>query len=209
MARRPLTPVDAEPTSGKGAALAPARSTIRLRALDPRDADALLASQDDVLAREISGGPWDRAALEAFLNRCSRWSGDGPIREFAAVDGMASAGDEDEGEHEDGHGDSDGRLLGGGGLNRLAPGVERGHAAMTYWVLPAHRGTGLGHGIASALVDCARGDHRISQLVLFIAPHNVPSQAVARGIGASPSGPPERHPADPERVVDRWVLDLR
>ena len=179
---------------------------IRLRALDPRDADALLAGQDDALAREISGGPWDRAALEAFLSRCSRWSGDGPIREFAAVDGTASGGDKDGAED----GDGGGRLLGGGGLNRLAPGVERGHAAMTYWVLPAHRGRGLGQKIASALVDCARGDQRISQLVLFIAPHNAPSQAVARrDRGGSPSGPPERHPADPERVVDRWVLDLR
>ena len=160
---------------------------IRLRALDPQDADALLLGQDDALAREISGGRWDRAALVAFLDRCSRWSSDGPIREYAAVDGMAS----------------------GGGLNRLAPGVERGHAAMTYWVLPAHRGKGLGQEIASALVDCARGDQRISQLVLFIAPHNDPSRAVARNIGAAPTGTPERHPADPARVVDRWVLDLR
>ncbi|MGO2584466.1 MAG: GNAT family N-acetyltransferase, partial [Brachybacterium tyrofermentans] len=180
-------------------------SMIRLRALDPQDADALLLGQDDALAREISGGRWDRAALVAFLDRCSRWSSDGPIREYAAVDGMASGGDE----HQDGDGVGGGRLLGGGGLNRLAPGVQRGHAAMTYWVLPAHRGKGLGQEIASALVDCARGDQRISQLVLFIAPHNDPSRAVARNIGAAPTGTPERHPADPARVVDRWVLDLR
>jgi len=201
IARRSPTAVDAEPTIRKGTAHALASSAIRLRALDPQDADALLANQDDALAREISGGRWDRAALDAFLDRCSRWSSDGPIREYAAVDGMASDGDKHEGRGS--------RLLGGGGLNRLAPGVQRGHAAMTYWVLPAHRGKGLGQEIASALVDCARGDQRITQLVLFIAPHNDPSRAVARNIGAAPTGTPERHPADPDRVVDRWVLDLR
>lgn len=174
---------------------------IRLRALEPRDADALLAGQDDALAQEISGGAWDRAALDAFLGRCSRWSEDGPIREYAAVDGEAGTLDGDE--------SPGGRLIGGGGLNRLAPGADRGQAAMTYWVLAAHRGGGQGHGIAAELVGCAREDPRIAQLVLFIAPHNAPSQAVARGIGAAPTGQPVRHPADPERIVDRWVLDLR
>ncbi|WP_193105630.1 GNAT family N-acetyltransferase [Brachybacterium sp. FME24] len=164
---------------------------IRLRALDPADADAILAGQDEALAQEITGRRWDPDALREFLSRCSRWREDGPIREYAALVGH------------------DGPLIGGGGLNRVAPGLEPGQAAMTYWILAPHRGQGHGRSLAAALGDAARADARIDRLVLRIAPHNAPSRAIARGLGALSTGQEERHPSEASRTVERWVLDLR
>lgn len=168
---------------------------IHLERLGPRHADAILAGQDTVLAAEIVGERWSRESLDSFLARAARWQADGPIREFAA---RPEAGT-----------DVGGTLLGGGGLNLLDPGLERGEAALTYWVLAAHRGRGYGHAVAAALTVRARADSRISRLVLRIAPTNSASRALARSIGAQRTGEVERHPADAARTVDRWVLELR
>ncbi|GAA1487744.1 GNAT family N-acetyltransferase [Brachybacterium sacelli] len=163
---------------------------IHLRPLEPSDADGILAGQDELLAEEIVGRPWEPGLLTDFLARCSRWRFDGPIREYAAMVGP------------------DGTLCGGGGLNRMASGLEAGEAAVTYWVLAAQRGRGHGAAIAAELAEAARADARISRLILWIAPHNSASQAIARGLGAESTGREERHPADARRVAVRWFLDL-
>lgn len=172
---------------------------IRLERLGPEHAPALLAGQDAQLAQEIVGERWTRETLDAFLARAARWRPEGPIREFAAVDGRAV----------DGAAAGPAVVLGGGGLHLLDPGLDRGQAALTYWLLARHRGLGAGRTLASALVDRARADARISELVLRIAPTNQASRALARHLGALPTGESERHPADATRTVDRWVLDLR
>lgn len=159
-----------------------------LERLGPRHADAILAGQDAALAAEIVGERWSRENLESFLARAARWRADGPIREYAA--GL------------------DGVLIGGGGLNLLDPGLERGEAALTYWLLAAHRGRDHGHALAAALVDRARAEPRISRLILRIAPANSASRALARSLGAERTGEVERHPTDAARTVDRWVLEL-
>ncbi|PWH07549.1 N-acetyltransferase [Brachybacterium endophyticum] len=160
--------------------------------LESRHAEAILAGQDDALAREVFGRRWERGALIAFLHRVENWTADGPLREFAAED---AAG-----------GGSTGGLVGGGGLHLVGHGLERGQAELTYWVLPPHRGRGLGTEIARSLVAHAAREPRIAEAVLRIAPENHASQAVARALGARCTEPPERHPADVARTVERWVL---
>lgn len=169
---------------------------IRLERLGPDHTAAILAQQDTALAEEIVGESWTAQSLGSFLERAARWRADGPIREYAAMtDGGA--------------GDAPGVLVGGGGLNLLDPGIERGEATLTYWVLAHHRGQGWGHALAAELVARARSEARIARLVLRIAPTNHASRALARRLGAEPTGAMERHPADPARTVERWVLDLR
>lgn len=165
---------------------------IRLERLGPEHAATILAEQDAVLAGEIVGERWTAHSLDDFLERAARWRADGPIREYAATTD-----------------DTAGVLVGGGGLNLLDPGLERGEAALTYWVLARHRGQGWGHALAAEIVERARAEARIARLVLRIAPANHPSRALARGLGAEPTGAIERHPADGARTVERWVLELR
>lgn len=164
-------------------------SGLRLEPLGPQHGLALLAGQDEQLAREIIGGRWEPDALADFLDRAARWRADGPVREYAAL--------------------VDGELVGGGGLHLLAPGLARGEAALNYWVLQGCRGRGLGHAIAALLVAQARADAGIARLVLRIAPGNAGSLAVARGLGAQSTGAVERHPADGRRAVERWELGVR
>ncbi|APX34163.1 GNAT family N-acetyltransferase [Brachybacterium sp. P6-10-X1] len=175
--------------------------TLRLERLGPGHAPAILAGQDDALAEEIIGARWETEMLGEFLERAARWRDEGPIREYAAVlrsppvaGGRLLGG---------------GRLVGGGGLNLMAPGLARGQAALTYWLLAEHRGRRHGFELVRALVDRARSDVRIAQLVLRIAPRNEASRAVARRLGAISAGTRDRHPADASRLADRWVLDLR
>lgn len=181
---------------------------IHLERLGPEHADAILAGQDPELAAEIAGQRWRRERLESFLARSARWRGDGPIREFAAMS-SAAIGPAARGEGVLGDAASRGILLGGGGLNLLDPGLERGEAALTYWILAAYRGRGYGRDLAAALVADARDDARISRLVLRIAPTNGASRALARGVGARETAEQERHPADAARTVRRWILELR
>lgn len=164
--------------------------TVLLSPLGPEHAAELLASQDEALAREVLGGTWEPAALAALCERAARWAPDGPIRELVARD-------------------ETGALVGGGGIHRLGAGLERGECDVSYWVLAAHRGLGLGHAIAGALLDMARTDPRNEAAVLRIAPENVASRAVAGRLGAAPTGGLERHPGDPLRAVERWELTLR
>ncbi|HEX7352187.1 GNAT family N-acetyltransferase [Brachybacterium sp.] len=164
---------------------------IRLERLGQRHGTEILAGQDRDLAAEIIGRPWTEPTLAAFLERCELWHEDGPLQEFAAVDAAS------------------GRLLGGGGLNRLAPGLARGQAALTYWVLASERGRGIGAQIATALRGRARRDPGLRQAVLLIADGNDASRAVARRLGACAGEDLVRHPADGNRYVRRWLLDLR
>ncbi|MFI8776245.1 GNAT family N-acetyltransferase [Brachybacterium paraconglomeratum] len=169
---------------------------IRLERLGPGHAGEILTGQDEALAREIVGRPWDRERLEGFLARCARWREDGPVVEFAALE------------------EASGRLLGGGGLNRLAPGLGPGQVALTYWLLAEARGSGLGAPLAAALADRARDlptwrGMTASEAVLLIAPDNIVSQTVARTLGARPTGALVAHPAGGSRQAERWVLDLR
>lgn len=181
---------------------------IHLERLGPEHADAILSGQDPELAAEIAGERWRRESLEDFLARSARWRADGPIREFAAMSPATKEPAGPRGKAADAA--AGGRiLLGGGGLNLLDPGLERGEAALTYWILAAHRGRGHGRELAAALVARARDDARITRLVLRIAPTNDASHALARSIGAQRRGEVERHPADAARIVERWVLDLR
>lgn len=175
---------------------------IRLEPLAPQHAPPLLAGQDELLAQEIIGRRWERQPLHAFLERTARWRPDGPLREFAALFGDATgdSGDCPQAPHDE--------LVGGGGLALLGAGIERGQGALTYWVLAAHRGQGRGHAIAAALVERARTVPRLHELVLRIDPQNHASQAVARSLGATPTGRTERHPARPSRLVGRWILEL-
>lgn len=173
---------------------------IRLERLGPRHAPDILAGQDAALAEEIVGERWTGASLDAFLARAARWRADGPIREFAAVSGGAADATAEDGR---------GVLVGGGGLRLLDPGLERGEAALTYWVLARHRRRGHGRELMEALVDQARAEERIRRLVLRIAPENAASRALARGLGTRPTGRTERHPAHGARTVERWVLELR
>lgn len=198
---------------------------IRLEKLGPQHAAPILGGQDDLLATEVFGVHWEADALAAFLDRASRWQADGPLREYAAMcDDVEAPGDDVEAEGGAGTGagagaagefaacgarGTGGKLIGGGGLHLLGAGLERGDAALTYWVLAPHRGQGYGTEIATALVDLARTEQRIHQLVLRIAPHNAASAAVARSLGATPTGTTERHPVDGTRFVDRWTLPLR
>ena len=169
------------------------RTMIRLEALGPRHVDAILAGQDPLLAHEIAGRTWDRPSLDAFLARAARWRADGPLREYAAVRREREV-------------DSTGLLVGGGGVALLGAGLDRGQAALTYWVLAAHRGRGHGHEIAAALVRTLHGDTRVREIILRIDPGNSASQAVARRLGARPVGRLEPHPADARRRVERWTL---
>lgn len=153
----------------------------------------MLAGQDEALAQEIVGRHWDPEGLDAFLERAARWRPDGPLREFAAL--------EDAGRDE-------AEMVGGGGLALLGAGLERGQAALTYWALAGHRGRGHGRAVAAALVDHARAEPRIRELVLRIAPGHHASQAVARSLGVRPTGRTEPHPADASRTADRWALHL-
>lgn len=197
---------------------------IRLERLGPRHAEQILAGQDPLLAEEIIGARWTAEGLGDFLARAARWSADGPLREYAAVEVDAPRTGErtGEGAAEGAVGDAASvraaeiapesaprGLFGGGGITLLGPGLERGEASLTYWVLAAHRGHGLGGEIAAALVRAARDEPRIARLVLRIAPTNEASRAVARGLGARPSGRTERHPADAARSVERWLLEVR
>lgn len=177
--------------SRPGAGAGSGQVGLRLLPLGPEHAAAILAGQDAALAREISGAPWTPATLSAFLGRCARWSADGPLREYAALDART------------------GVLLGGGGIARLGPGLDRGEATLSYWLLASHRGRGLGHVVAAALVALAAQDPRIDRLVLRIAPDNSASLAVARRLGAAPTGREEPHPAGGGRRTDRWELTLQ
>lgn len=154
----------------------------------PEHVDAILAGQDAPLAREVAGRAWDRPALAAFAERAARWSPDGPLRELVAIE--------------------DGAVVGGGGIHRLGAGLERGQADLSYWVLARHRGRGLGARIAARLTGLAATDPRVGELVLRIAPGNTASAAVARRLGAVPTGRRERHPADARRTVERWTLPV-
>lgn len=169
---------------------------IRLERLGPGHAEEILTGQDDALVREIIGRPWNRERLEEFLARCARWREDGPVVEFAALE------------------EGSGRLLGGGGLNRLAPGLEPGQVTLTYWLLAGTRGCGLGVPLAKVLADRARDlpagrGTATSEAVLLIAPDNTASQSVARALGARPTGELVPHPAGGTRRAQRWGLDLR
>ena len=163
---------------------------IRLERLGPPHAEEILAGQDEVLAREIIGRPWGRERLEEFLGRCARWREDGPVQEVAAFEGDAAP------------------MVGGGGLQRLAPGLARDQVALTYWLLARARGRGLGVPLAEALVERARRGTTAREAVLLIAPDNAASQAVATTLGARPTGELVRHPADGTRRAERWLLDL-
>lgn len=187
---------------------------IRLDRLGLQHAAPILDGQDDLLTAEVFGVRWKADALAAFLDRATRWQADGPLREYAAVDdgsgairGAGAGGAGPAATH--GGRDPGGELIGGGGLHLVGAGLERGQAALTYWVLSPHRGQGHGSAIATALTDLAREEPRITQLVLRIAPHNAASAAVARSLGATPTGTTERHPADVSCSVDRWTLPLR
>lgn len=164
---------------------------IRLEPLGPAHLEPILEGQDEALAAEIIGRPWDRHGLAEFLGRCARWREDGPIQELAAFEGDA------------------GPMIGGGGLNRLAPGLARDQVALTYWLLAGARGRGLGVTLAKALADRARAAAGVREAVLLIAPENIASLAVARTLGARATGECVRHPADGARRAERWVLDLR
>ena len=163
---------------------------IRLERLGPRHAQEILAGQDALLAGEIIGRPWEPPALAEFLSRCERWREDGPLQEFAAID------------------QATGRFLGGGGVHRIAPGISRGQAVLTYWLLAPARGRGLGTPLAAAIVGRARRDPVLEEAVLLIAPDNTPSQAVARSLGARPTGETVPHPAGGTRRAERWRLAL-
>ena len=164
---------------------------IRLESLGPPHAEEILAGQDESLAREIIGRRWEREQLEEFLGRCASWRKDGPVQELAAFEGDA------------------GRMVGGGGVNRLAPGLARDQVALTYWLLERARGRGFGIPLASAVVERARSVTGAREAVLLISPDNTASQSVARALGARPTGERVRHPADGTRQAERWLLDLQ
>lgn len=162
-----------------------------LEHLGTRHHAAILAGQDELLAEEIIGRAWDAASLAEFLARCEGWREDGPLQEFAALDPCTGA------------------LLGGGGLHRLAPGLTRDQVMLTYWLLVPARGRGLGVPLVEAIVQRARRNPRVAEAVLLIAPENTASQAVARRIGARPTGEGAPHPAGGSRRAERWLLPLR
>ena len=164
---------------------------IRLERLGIAHLEPILERQDTALAREIIGRPWDREGLEEFLGRSGRWREDGPVQELAALEEPA------------------GRMVGGGGLHRLAPGLARGQAALTYWLFSDVRGRGLGVPLAEALVERARAMAGVREAVLLIAPENTASRAVAGALEARPTDELVPHPADGARRAERWVLDLR
>ena len=164
---------------------------IRLERLGPAHREEILAGQDESLAREIIGRRWEREQLEEFLGRCASWRKDGPVQELAAFEGDA------------------GRMVGGGGVNRLAPGLARDQVALTYWLLERARGRGFGIPLASAVVERARSVTGAREAVLLISPDNTASQSVARALGAGPTGEQVRHPADGTRQAERWLLDLQ
>ncbi len=164
--------------------------SIRLVPLGASHASALLAGQDEALVREVFGRRWDAGSLGAFCARVSRWRPDGPLRELVALD-------------------AEGAPVGGGGVHLLGAGLDRGQADLTYWVLAPHRGRGIGPVIAAQLLALAREDARVTEAVLRIAPGNAASAAVARRLGAAPTGRLERHPADASRRVERWDIAVR
>lgn len=164
---------------------------IRLERLGPSHLERVLAGQDETLAREIIGRPWERERLEEFLGRCARWREDSPVQELAAVE------------------ESAGGMVGGGGLHRLSPGLSRDQVALNYWLLADARGRGLGVPLAQALVERARRGTTAREAVLLIAPENSASQAVATTLGARPTGRLVPHPTGGARRAEPWVLDLR
>lgn len=171
-----------------------AELSVRLEHLGSAHTGAIIAGQDQVLAQEVFGCLWEPDELAEFLARAQRWQPDGPVREFAARPIAA--------QHADG-------VVGGGGLHLLGPGLERGQADMSYWVLAPHRGQGWGAAIVRALRETAAMDPRVVTLVLRIASENAASRRVAYGAGARPTGRSERHPGDLARRVERWELALR
>lgn len=171
-------------------------SAVRLEPLGSHHAYAILAGQDDLLAREAFGALWAPEALAVFLARAERWRPGGPIQEFAAI-----------GPDGDGGAVSRGVMVGGGGIHRLGPGLERHQADISYWLLPAHRGRGLGHALAADLVQRAHALDGVREVILRIDPANLASQAVARRLGARPTGLTEPHPAGGGHRAQRWVLE--
>lgn len=202
-----------------------AERSVLLERLGAAHADDILAGQDQALAQEVFGCRWEPDGLAEFLERAQRWRPEGPLREFAAR--PITAGPPTDPTRGSGIGlttvpstgptsDPGTRgaaaptrgIVGGGGLHLLGPGLERGQADMSYWVLAPHRGCGWGAEIVRALREAAANDPRIRTLVLRIAPQNEASRRVARGAGAMPTGRSERHPGDAERRVERWELEL-
>lgn len=186
-----------------------AERSVLLERLGAAHADDILAGQDQALAQEVFGCWWEPGGLAEFLERAQRWRPDGPVREFAArplaagpaiVPASARTSRPME--------EPAGGIVGGGGLHLLGPGLERGQADMSYWVLAPHRGRGWGGAIARALREAAAADPRIRVLVMRIAPQNEASVRVASGLGARPTGASERHPGDAARRVERWELEL-
>ncbi|MEE1651507.1 GNAT family N-acetyltransferase [Brachybacterium sp. J144] len=163
---------------------------IRLEPLGPQHGPEILAGQDEALALEIIGRPWTAASLEVFLARCAHWRADGPLRELAALE------------------TGSGRLLGGGGLNRHAPGLARDQVALTYWLLADARGRGLGVELAAGMLGRAGSMPGVREAVLLIDPANAASQACARRIGARLTGEWAPHPAGRGRTAERWVAAL-
>lgn len=159
---------------------------IRLEPLRSAHAEEILHGQDEILAAEISGRRWDAQSLAAFLARVERWRADGPLREYAARDGV--------------------HVVGGAGAALLGAGLDHGQAALTYWVLAAYRGRGYGHLIATQIAQLTAADPRVQEFVLRIDAANLPSQAVARRLGAQRTGRWARHPGDHQRRVEVWTL---
>ncbi|WP_152351472.1 GNAT family N-acetyltransferase [Brachybacterium subflavum] len=183
--------------------------SVRLERLGTLHADDILAGQDRALAQEVFGCRWEREGLAEFLERAQRWRPEGPVREFAARPIPADPSAEPTSEPRTGPtAGPTGGVVGGGGLHLLGPGLDRGQADMSYWVLAPHRGHGWGAGIVRALREVAAGDPRIRTLILRIAPQNEASRRVARGAGARPTSRYERHPGDARRRVERWELAL-
>lgn len=159
---------------------------IRLEPLSSAHAEEILHGQDEYLAAEISGRRWDAQSIADFLSRVERWRADGPLREYAARDGV--------------------HVVGGAGAALLGAGLDHGQAALTYWVLAAYRGRGYGHRIATQIAQLTAADPRVQELVLRIDAANLPSQAVARHLGAQRTGRWARHPGDHTRRVEVWTL---
>jgi RimJ/RimL family protein N-acetyltransferase len=138
---------------------------ISLRPLRTEDAADHLAGEDDEMAKWVSGGPSTLASVEEFIrNTQESWRTDGPRRAFAIFDCGSN------------------RLLGFIEVN-LARLVGPGQVNVSYGVFREWRRQGVALAAINLMGKYLRTATDTRQMVLRIAPTNIPSLKLAEKAG--------------------------
>lgn len=147
----------------------PQAGALRIRPLQPADADALCAAVQASRASLSRWLPWctDDYGLQHAMDWIAfgqqAWSArrEYPFGVFAADDAA---------------------VLGGVGLNQLDPAAQS--ANLGYWLHAAHRGRGIATAAAHAVADWGFATLGLQRIELLVEPDNHASLAVATRLGA-------------------------